>query len=99
MQKHVWAATLAAAVLGGLWTITASAEEPPHGWVLLEATVNDVTRTRGGLDLTHGVIVVAYRTEAECQQDLGNLAASAPSTTRLARAQLGLPWIAGGTRK
>jgi hypothetical protein len=86
-------------MLGGLWTITASAEEPPHGWVLLEATVSDVTRTTGGLDLTHGIIVVAYRTEAECQQDLGNLAASAPSTTRLACAQLGLPWIAGGTSK
>jgi hypothetical protein len=92
-------AAQAAALLGGLWTITAAAAETPHGWVLLEATVSDVERTTGGLDLTHGIIVVAYRTEAECQQDLGNLAASAPSTTRLACAQLGLPWIAGGTSK
>jgi hypothetical protein len=99
MQKYIWTAALAAALLGGLWTITAPAEEPPHGWVLLEATISDVTRTTGGLNLTHGIIVVAYRTDAECQQDLGNLAASAPSTTRLPCAQLGLPWIAGGTRK
>jgi hypothetical protein len=76
MRKHIWAAARAAAMLGGLWTITASAAETPHGWVLLEATVGDVVRTTGGLDLTHGVIVVAYRTEAECQQDLGNLACS-----------------------
>jgi hypothetical protein len=99
MQKHIRTPALAAAMLGGLWTITGSAGEPPHGWVLLEATVSDATRTTGGLHLTHGIIVVAYRTEAECQQDLGNLAASAPSTTRLACAQLGLPWIAGGTSK
>jgi hypothetical protein len=90
MQKHIRTAALAAALFGGLGSITASAAETPHGWVL---------RTTGGLDLTHGIIVVAYRTEAECQQDLGNLAASAPSTTRLACAQLGLPWIAGGTSK
>jgi hypothetical protein len=76
-------------LLGGLWTITAPAEEPPHGWVLLEATVSDVTRTRGGLDLTHGIIVVAYRTDAECQQDLGNLAASAPTRLRI------VPYTAG----
>jgi hypothetical protein len=99
MQKHIRTAALAAAILGGLWSITASAAGTPHGWALLEATVSDVTQTPGGLDLTHGIIVVAYRTEAECQQDLGNLAASAPSTTRLACAQLGLPWIAGGTSK
>jgi hypothetical protein len=98
MQKHIWTAALAAAMAGGLWTTTASTEEPLHGWVLLEATVSDVTRTTGGLHLTHGIIVVAYRTEAECQQDLGNLVASAPSTTsrvRTARAA----WIAGGTSK
>jgi hypothetical protein len=86
-------------MLCGLWTLTGSAEEPPDGWVLLETTASDVVRTNGGLYLTHGMIVVAYRTEAECQQDLGNLAAAAPSTTRLACAQLGLPWIAGGTSK
>jgi hypothetical protein len=47
MQKHIRTAALAAAMLGGLWSFTASAAETPHGWVLLEATVSDVTQTPG----------------------------------------------------